>query len=199
MAIGWAPAAPGERFNGGLGAVSVSRARCRGVLTLRRSPHVRLWRPLVVPSSSSRVWWPALRVSGRLRVQPGALVASGLVAAPAGVDRRRRGRRWAGTGRRAEVGRHWRRAEVGLVAGMVDGCERKEAPRHLILMWRRLNFRARARKKWTVHIVIIFESYKFLVSVVVCLRCLVHVTSADAAFNSRWCLFFNCLDYYINK
>ncbi len=33
----------------------------------------------------------------------------------------------------------------------------------------------------------------------VCLRCLVHVTSADAAFNSRWCLFFNCLDYYINN
>ncbi len=63
-------------FNGGLGAVQSVEHGVGVCSPCAAPPHVRLWRPLVVPSSSSRVVACAACV-GRLRVQPGALVASG--------------------------------------------------------------------------------------------------------------------------
>ncbi len=105
-------------FNGGLGAVQ-SVEHGVGVCSPCAAPPTSV---CGVPWSSHRhlrVWWPALRVSGvcgcnRVPWWPVA------VAAPAGVDRRRRGRRWAALAT-CGGGRHWRRAEVGLVAGMVVG------------------------------------------------------------------------------
>ncbi len=83
-----------------------------------------------------RVWWPVLRVSGVSGCNRGPWwpVAA---AAPAGGDRRRRGRWWAAL---ATCG--------GGVGGGHGGGLKERGATSFDLMWRRLNFHARARAEW---------------------------------------------------
>ncbi len=122
-------------FDGGLGAM---RSVEHGVWAC--SPCVAPPTPVRgVPGSSHRrlrVWVACAACVGRFRVQPGALVASGGGSASGG-DRRRRGRWWAAL---ATCG--------GGVGGGHGGGLKERGATSFDLMWRRLNFRARARKKW---------------------------------------------------